>query len=99
PTPKSTLFPYTTLFRSEDNELLSQTAAGTPMGNLIRRYWIPALLSEEIPAPDCAPARVRLLGEELVAFRDTQGRIGLIGEHCAQDRKSTRLNYSHVSIS
>src|SRR5437764_651259 len=71
------------MLSKEDNELLSQTAAGTPMGNLIRRYWIPALLSEEIPAPDCPPARVRLLGEELVAFRDTQGRIGLIGEHCA----------------
>ena len=53
------------------------------MGDLIRRYWIPALLSEEIPAPDCPPTRVKLLGEELVALRDTQGRIGLMGEHCA----------------
>jgi phenylpropionate dioxygenase-like ring-hydroxylating dioxygenase large terminal subunit len=49
----------------------------------MRRYWIPALLSEEIPEPDGPPARVKLLGEELVAFRDTQGRIGLLGEHCA----------------
>ena len=67
----------------EDNELLTRTHSGTPMGNLIRSYWVPALLSEEIPAPDCPPVRVKLLGEELVAFRDTQGRIGLIGEHCA----------------
>ncbi|HEU4342268.1 MAG TPA: Rieske 2Fe-2S domain-containing protein [Candidatus Binatia bacterium] len=67
----------------EDNQLLTQTGAGTPMGNLIRRYWIPALLSEEIPEPDCSPVRVRMLGEQLVAFRDTQGRLGLIGEHCA----------------
>ena len=67
----------------EDNELLTRTNPGTPMGNLIRRYWIPALLSEEIPEPDCPPARVRMMGETLVAFRDTQGRIGLIGEHCA----------------
>lgn len=67
----------------EDNELLTRTNPGTPMGNLIRCYWIPALLSEEVPGPDCAPVRVKLLGEELVAFRDTQGRIGLIGEHCA----------------
>ena len=67
----------------EDNELITQTRLGTPMGNLIRRYWIPALLSEEIPARDGAPVRVKLLGEELVAFRDTDGRIGLIGEHCA----------------
>src|SRR5438445_4248650 len=79
------------MLSKEDNELLSQTAAGTPMGNLIRRYWIPALLSEEIPAPDCPPARVRLLGEELVAFRDTQGRIGLLGERCAH--RGTSLFY------
>jgi phthalate 4,5-dioxygenase oxygenase subunit len=71
------------MLSKEDNKLLTRTNAGTPMGNLIRRYWVPALLSEEIPGPDCAPARVKLLGEELVAFRDTQGRIGLIGEHCA----------------
>jgi nitrite reductase/ring-hydroxylating ferredoxin subunit len=71
------------MLSKEDNELLTQTNPGTPMGDLIRRYWIPALLSEEIPTPDGPPARVRLLGEELVAFRDTQGRIGLIGERCA----------------
>jgi phenylpropionate dioxygenase-like ring-hydroxylating dioxygenase large terminal subunit len=67
----------------EDNELVTRTDPNTPMGDLIRRYWVPALLSEEIPAPDCPPARVKLLGEDLVAFRDTQGRIGLIGERCA----------------
>jgi phenylpropionate dioxygenase-like ring-hydroxylating dioxygenase large terminal subunit len=67
----------------EDNELLTRTNPGTPMGELVRRYWIPALLSQEIATPDCPPARVKLLGEQLVAFRDTQGRIGLIGEHCA----------------
>ena len=71
------------MLSKEDNELLTRTDPGTPMGDLMRRYWIPALLSEEIAAPDCPPARVKLLGEELVAFRDTQGRIGLIGEHCA----------------
>ena len=67
----------------EDNEMITRTSAGTPMGNLIRRYWIPALLSEEIPAPDCPPVRVKILSEELIAFRDSHGRIGLIGEHCA----------------
>ncbi|MGH7832921.1 MAG: Rieske 2Fe-2S domain-containing protein [Candidatus Binatia bacterium] len=71
------------MLSKEDNELLTRTGAGAPMGNLIRRYWIPALLSEEIPTPDCPPVRVRLLGEELVAFRDSAGRIGLIDEHCA----------------
>ena len=71
------------MLSKEDNELITQTNPGTPAGNLMRCYWVPALLSEEIPTPDCPPARVKLLGEELVAFRDSQGRIGLIGEHCA----------------
>ena len=53
------------------------------MGDTLRRYWIPALMSFEIPDRDCPPARVKLLGEELVAFRDTEGRIGLIDEFCA----------------
>ena len=71
------------MLSTEDNELVTRTNPGTSMGDLIRRYWVPALLSEEIPAPDCPPARVKLLGEDLVAFRDTAGRIGLIGERCA----------------
>jgi len=66
-----------------DNDLLTRVGAQTPMGELMRRYWLPALLAEEIPAPDCPPVRVRLLGEDLVAFRDSQGRTGLLGEHCA----------------
>lgn len=66
----------------DNNDLLTLTGPGTPMGDLIRRYWIPALLSEEIATPDSPPVRVGLLGEKLVAFRDSQGRIGLIGEHC-----------------
>jgi len=72
----------------EENELLTRVGPGTPMGELFRRYWIPALLSEEIPAPDCPPVRVRLLGEDLVAFRDSQGRIGLLGEFCLHRRAS-----------
>ena len=71
------------MLSKEDNELVTRTNQGAPMGNLIRRYWIPALLSEEIPEPDGPPARVKLLGEDLVAFRATDGRIGLIGERCA----------------
>jgi nitrite reductase/ring-hydroxylating ferredoxin subunit len=66
----------------EDNEMLTQVGAAQPMGKLMRSYWIPALLAQEIPEPDCPPVRVRLLGEDLVAFRDTNGRIGLLGEHC-----------------
>src|SRR5216110_97557 len=67
----------------EENELLCRIGPGTPMGQMMRRYWIPALLSEELPEPDGAPIRVRMLGEELVAFRDTQGRVGLIEPACA----------------
>jgi len=67
----------------EENDMLTLVSADQPMGKLMRCYWIPALLASEIPEPDCAPVRVRLLGEDLVAFRDTQGRIGLLEEHCA----------------
>jgi phenylpropionate dioxygenase-like ring-hydroxylating dioxygenase large terminal subunit len=52
------------------------------MGDLMRRYWFPALLTEEIAVSDCAPVRVRLLGEDLVSFRDSKGSVGLLGEHC-----------------
>ena len=52
------------------------------MGETMRRYWIPALLAWELPEPDCPPVRVKLLGEDLVAFRDTRGRVGLLDEHC-----------------
>jgi phthalate 4,5-dioxygenase len=72
----------------EDNELITRVGRGTPMGNTMRRYWMPALLSSEIAEPDCAPVRVRLLGEDLVAFRDTKGRIGLLDEYCPHRRVS-----------
>lgn len=65
-----------------DNETLTRTNPGTPMGRLLRCYWIPALLSAELPEPDGPPVRVRLLGEDLVAFRDTGGQVGLLDEFC-----------------
>ena len=65
-----------------ENQTLTQTDRGTPMGDVMRRYWMPALLSEELPGADCPPVRVKLLGEKLVAFRDTAGRIGLLDEFC-----------------
>ena len=64
-----------------DNQLLTETGPGTLMGNLLRRYWTPACLSMELPEPETT-VRVRLLGEDLVAFRNTEGEIGLLGEHC-----------------
>jgi phthalate 4,5-dioxygenase len=71
------------MLRKEQNDLLTQTGPGTPMGELFRHYWIPALLAEELPENECPPVRVKLLSERLVAFRDTQGRYGLIDEFCA----------------
>jgi len=68
---------------AEQQQTLVATNAGTPMGELFRRYWIPALLAEELAEPDCPPVRVRLLGEDLIAFRDTAGRYGLVDEYCA----------------
>jgi phenylpropionate dioxygenase-like ring-hydroxylating dioxygenase large terminal subunit len=79
------------MLSKEDNALLTQAGPGTPMGELMRRYWIPALLSEELPAPDCAPIQIKLLGEELIAFRDTNGRVGIMDEHCAH--RGTSLFY------
>ena len=71
------------MLRKEQNDLLTQTGPGTPMGQLFRCYWIPALLADELPETDCPPVRVKLLSERLLAFRDTQGRYGLIDEFCA----------------
>jgi phthalate 4,5-dioxygenase len=65
------------------NDFLTRSGPGTPMGNLCRRYWIPALLSQELPEPDCAPVRLKLMSERLIAFRDTQGRLGVMDEFCA----------------
>lgn len=66
----------------EENETLTRIGPGTAMGEVFRRYWLPAMLSEELPAVDGPPVRVRLLGEDLVAFRATDGRIGLLHESC-----------------
>jgi phthalate 4,5-dioxygenase len=66
----------------EDNEILTRVGPGTLMGNLLRRYWMPALLSIELPLPDCPPVRVRLLCEDLVAFRDSNGKVGLVQQAC-----------------
>ena len=71
------------MLKKEHNDLLTQTGPGTPMGKMFRSYWIPVLLTEELPENDCPPVRVTLLSENLLAFRDTKGRYGLIDEFCA----------------
>ena len=72
----------------EENAIVTRVGPGTPMGETMRRYWVPALLAREIAEPDSPPVRVRLLGEDLVAFRDSQGHIGLLDELCPHRRVS-----------
>jgi phenylpropionate dioxygenase-like ring-hydroxylating dioxygenase large terminal subunit len=79
------------MLSKEDNERLTRVGPGTPMGETMRRYWMPALLSWELPEPDGEPVRVRLLGEDLVAFRATDGRVGLLDELCPHRRASLWL--------
>jgi phthalate 4,5-dioxygenase oxygenase subunit len=74
--------------KREDNNLLTQTDAGTAMGELFRRYWLPALTVSELPDADCPPVRIPMLGEQLLAFRDSNGRVGIIEEACAHRRAS-----------
>jgi phenylpropionate dioxygenase-like ring-hydroxylating dioxygenase large terminal subunit len=81
------------MITAEENELLTQTDPKTPCGELLRRYWQPVALSEELPNGG-APLKVRILGEDLVLFRDDQGRLGLIGLHCAH--RGTDLSYGRV---
>lgn len=71
------------MLKKEQNDLVTQTGPGTPMGEVFRRYWLPALLSEQLPTPDCDPVRLELLSEKMLAFRDTEGRLGLVDEFCA----------------
>ena len=66
----------------EDNELLCRVGPGTPMGALMREYWVPAGLSSELPDRGGAPVRIRLLGEDLIAFRVSSGAVGLVKNAC-----------------
>jgi phthalate 4,5-dioxygenase len=74
--------------RAEDNATLTRTHRGSPMGELFRRYWLPALAAHELPEPDGLPVRLPLLGERLVAFRDSAGRVGIVEEACPHRQAS-----------
>lgn len=76
------------MLSADDNATLTKVGPGTPMGELLRRYWMPACLSAELTTADGAPIRVRLLGEDLVAFRTTDGEVGLLAEACPHRRAS-----------
>src|SRR5437588_657824 len=70
------------MLSATDNELMCRVGPETPMGKFLREYWIPALLSEELPLPDCPPIRLRLLSENLIGFRTTSGEVGIIQNAC-----------------
>lgn len=76
------------MLSKEENELLTQTDKGTPMGAYLRSFWIPCMVEDEIPSADGTPKRLRLLGEDLIVFRDSQDRIGVMEEHCPHRRAS-----------
>src|SRR5438552_4171596 len=76
---------------ADENDLLCRVEGNAAMGKLMRRQWFPACVSEEIAEPDGTPVRVRVLGEDLVAFRDSEGRLGVVDEHCPHRRASLAL--------
>ena len=76
------------MLSQEENDILTKTGPGTPGGDYFRRYWLPVVMASEVPSPDCAPVRVRIMGEDLIAFRDTHGRVGLVDEMCPHRRAS-----------
>ena len=79
------------MLSAEDNELMCRVGAETPMGKALRRYWVPALLAREVDEPDGDPVRIEILGEKLVAFRDSEGRLGVLGENCCHRGASLSL--------
>jgi phthalate 4,5-dioxygenase len=81
------------MLTKEENDLLTQVGPGTPGGEMLRRYWQPVVLAEELPAGG-APLPVRLLGEDLVLFRDDSGQPGLLGIHCAH--RGADLSYGRL---
>jgi phthalate 4,5-dioxygenase len=70
------------MLKAHENDYISRVGPGTPMGALMRQYWVPAMLSSELPGPNCPPVRVLLLGEKLIAFRDSRGQVGLLDNYC-----------------
>ncbi len=76
------------MMKPSDNETLTCTGDGTPMGALFRRYWLPALTTNELPYPDCPPVRLPILGQKLLAFRNSEGRVGIVDEACPHRQAS-----------
>ena len=70
------------MLTKEDNEMITQIGPGTPMGELFRRFWLPVMLAEELPNTDSTPVRLNILGEKLIAFKDSEGKIGILDAYC-----------------
>lgn len=79
------------MLNREDNALLCRVGPGTPMGNMMRRYWHPVCTSAQLARPDAPPLRIRLLGEDYVAFRDSEGKVGVLEELCMHRGASLAL--------
>lgn len=75
----------------EENHILTRVGPDKPMGQLMRQHWTPICLVEEVAEPDCDPLLVEVLGERFVAFRDTDGRLGLLDEQCPHRKASLVL--------
>ena len=86
------------MLSKEDNETMCRVGRDTPMGTAMRRFWLPAMLSEELPHADCDPRRVQLLGEDYVAFRDSDGNVGLLDEYCCHRSASLALDRKSVVV-
>jgi phthalate 4,5-dioxygenase oxygenase subunit len=79
------------MLTAEENDLLCRVEGAAPMGQIFRRHWIPACLIEEVAEADGTPIHIRLLGEDLVVFRDSEGRVGVLDEHCPHRRASLAM--------
>ena len=85
------------MLTAEENDLLCRVENGAPMGEIMRRHWLPACMSEEVAEPDGAPVRTRLLGQDLVVFRDSGGRLGVLDEQCPHRRASLAFGRNEQS--
>jgi len=85
------------MLRAEDNKFLIEIGAATPIGELLRRFWLPVLLSEELREPDGEPKKIVVMGEDLLAFRDSRGAVGVIEQYCPHRGANLWLGRNEVS--
>jgi len=79
------------MLNKQDNETMCRVGPGTAMGDVMRRYWLPALQSSELVEPNGDPKSIELLGERLVVWRDASGRVGIFAEACLHRGASLAL--------